>query len=474
MSAAASGLARRLRAVEVFSDLADAQLAWLAEHATIVELATGEVLRHEGDPADVMLAVLDGEMRSRQERGDSDGRLFVRRTGQVGGMLPNSRLTHFPVTIRAARPTTLACFDVALFPAMREVVPVLEARLAAAMIDRAKENTHFEQHREHLAGLGKLAAGLAHELNNPMAAIQRTTGELGRVTAVLEDVGHGLWVDALGASAQPRFEALNRGQPTTALAASDRLALSDAEDEIATVLARLGVADGWRLAGDLVASGLRAPDLEEAVAGLTPRDVERLVAWRTATYAAAALQTELATAAERVVELIAAVKGFSQLDRAVAASDVDVREGLASTLAVLSHVLRERHVSVREEHADGLPRVRGLAVELNQVWLNLLDNAADAARDGGTITLRTHFHASEVLVEVEDDGAGIPDDVVWRVFEPFFTTKPVGQGTGLGLELVRRIVMAHGGDVHVESVPGRTVFQVRLPAATDASRPAPG
>jgi signal transduction histidine kinase len=172
-----------------------------------------------------------------------------------------------------------------------------------------------------------------------------------------------------------------------------------------------------------------------------------------------------------VVDLVAAVKGFSQLDRAMAETDVDVREGLTSTMAVLGHVFRAQRVTVREEHAEGLPLVRGLAGELNQVWLNLLDNAADAAGEGGTITLRTRFHASEVLVDVEDDGPGIPDDIVWRVFEPFFTTKPVGEGTGLGLELVRRVVLAHGGDVHVESAPGRTVFQVRLPVAATPAPP---
>ncbi len=471
MSVRDGGLARRLRVIEVFSDLTDVQLGWLADHAEIVELEAGEAFRHEGDPADVMLAVLDGEVRARQERGDSDGRLFVRRTGQVGAMLPNSRLTHFPVTIRAAKRTTLACFDATTFPGMREVVPLLDGRLAAAMIDRAKENSQFEQHREHLAGLGKLAAGLAHELNNPMAAIQRAADELGRATSALERLSRDLLVDAVGAPAWARFEASTRVDPTLRAELEDRFALSDAEEEVAAALERLGVRDGWRLAADLVASGARGPELEAALAGLTPADAERLAVWGSAAHAAVTVQAELATAAARVVGLVTAVKGFSQLDRAQAEADVDVREGLASTVAVLNHVLRERRVNLREEHAAGLPLVRGLAGELNQVWLNLLDNAVDAAGEGGTVTLRTRFHAAEVLVDVEDDGPGIPPDIAWRVFEPFFTTKGVGEGTGLGLDLVRRVVLAHGGDVQVESAPGRTVFQVRLPVTAEVASP---
>ena len=471
MTTPAGSLARRLRVVEAFSDLTDAQLAWLADHAEILELEAGDAFRREGDPADVMFAVLDGEVRSRKEQGESDGRLYVRRTGQLGGMLPNSRLTHFPITTRAAKRTTLACFDAATFPTMREVIPILEARLAAALLDRAKENSQFEQHRERLAGLGKLAAGLAHELNNPMAAIQRAAAELDRATTALEHLSRDLLVDAVGEPAWARFEASTRADPALQSEAQDRLALSDAEEAVAAALTRLGVLDGWRLAGDLAASGARAPALEDALAGLAPADVERLATWRSATHAAATLHAELASAATRVVDLVTAVKGFSQLDRALAETDVNVREGLTSTMAILGHALRARRVTVREDHAEGLPFVRGLAGELNQVWLNLLDNAVDAAGEGGTITLRTRFHASEVLVDVEDDGPGIPDDIVWRVFEPFFTTKPVGEGTGLGLELVRRVVLAHGGDVHVESAPGRTVFQVRLPVAAAPATP---
>jgi signal transduction histidine kinase len=467
--AAYGALARRLRAIEVFSDLPDDQLAWLAERASVVELEAGAVLRAEGDPADVMMAVLDGEMRARREAGDSDGRLFVRRTGQVGAMLPHSRMTHFPVTMRAHVRTTLACFQAADFPVIMERVPVLEERLMTAMKDRVRETTQAEQRREHLAGLGKLAAGLAHELNNPVAAIQRAAAEWGRTVDALEAVGRELLQDAVGTTAVAGVEAL-RDDAADGLPPGDPFARGDAEDAVAAVLERLGVADAWVLAEGLVASGVRAEALERATDGLEPAAAARLLRWFEATHSAAALRRELVAAADRVVGLVAAAKGFSQLDRALVSADLDVRQGLADTLTVMAHALRDRRVTLREEHAPDLPRVHGVAVELNQVWLNLIDNAIDAAGPGGTVTLRTRAHAQEVLIEVEDDGAGIAPDLVWRVFEPFFTTKPVGEGTGLGLDLVRRVVMGHGGDVTVQSAPGRTVFQVRLPAAVGGTQ----
>ena len=465
-SGAYGALARRLRVVEVFSDLADDQLAWLAGRATIVELEPGGVLRKAGDPADVMMAVLDGEMRARREDGNTDGRLFVRRTGQVGAMLPHSRITHFPVTIRAHVRTTLACFRADDFPAIMERVPVLEQRLLSAMTDRVRETTQAEQRREHLAGLGKLAAGLAHELNNPVAAMHRAAAEWGRTVDALETVGRELLQDTVGAAAVARVEALaSAGED--APRSIDPLARSDAEDQVAALLDRLGVADAWMLAEGLVASGVRADALERAIEGLEAAPAAQLLRWFEAAHSAAALRRELVTASERVVSLVAAAKGFSQLDRALVIAELDVRQGLADTLTVMAHALRDRRVTLREEHGTDLPRVRGVAVELNQVWLNLIDNAVDAAGPGGTVTLRTRAHAHEVLVDVEDDGPGIPPDLVWRVFEPFFTTKPVGEGTGLGLDLVRRVVMGHGGDVTIQSAPGRTVFQVRLPAAVE-------
>jgi signal transduction histidine kinase len=462
-------LVQRLRTVEIFSDLGDDDLAWLARHSRVAELAAGEVLIRRGDPAWTMFVVLAGELHSRREDGVSDGRLFVRRTGQTGGVLPWTRLTESPVTIRAVVPSTVACFARSDFPAMFKHIPVLEQRLAGLMVDRVRQTAQMDQQRERLAGLGKLAAGLAHELNNPVAAIQRSSDELRRSIEDLVTVGREVLGGVVGAEALARFEAMGRDGDVDSsgrrAAPVDRLARSDAEDAVASALDRVGVADPWSLAEGLVASGVLAEDLERALVGLDPGTAWRVLRWLDAARGSVSLLEELSAAAGRVVGLVASVKGFSQMDQERSTADLDVREGIVDTLAVMAHAIRDRDITVHQEHAPELPPVRGVAGDLNQVWLNLLDNAIDAAGDGGRVALRTRAGESEVLVDVEDDGPGIPPDVVGRIFEPFFTTKPVGEGTGLGLELVRRVVIEHGGDVNIETAPGRTVFRVRLPAA---------
>ncbi len=461
-----AALAQRLRIVEIFSGLADDELAWLAGNSRVVELAAGEVLIRRGDPAWTMFVVLAGELHSRREDGVSDGRLYVRRTGHTGGVLPWTRLTEAPVTIRAVVPSTVACFARTDFPAMFQRIPVLEQRLAGLMADRVRQTAQMDQQRERLAGLGKLAAGLAHELNNPVAAIQRSSDELQRSIEDLVAVGREVLLEQLGAGALERAEAMGRvgvdgGRRS---APADRLARSDAEEAVANTLDDLGVPDAWALAEGLVAAGVLADDLDRDLAGLEPATVSRVLRWLEASRASAALLGELSAAASRVVGLVGSVKGFSQMDREHSTTDLDVREGIADTLAVMAHAIRDRDITVHQEHAPELPRVRGVAGDLNQVWLNLLDNAIDAAGDGGRVALRTQAGETEVFVDVEDDGPGIPPDIAGRVFEPFFTTKPVGEGTGLGLELVRRVVIEHGGDVTIDSAPGRTVFRVRLPA----------
>lgn len=474
-----AALAQRLRVVEIFADLADDELARLADNSRVVELAEGEALIRRGDPAWTMFVVLAGELHSRREDGASDGRLYVRRTGHTGGVLPWTRLTESPVTIRAVVPSTVACFARTDFPAMFKRIPVLEQRLAGVMADRVRQTAQMDQHRERLAGLGKLAAGLAHELNNPVAAIQRSSDELQRSIEDLVAVGREVLLELVGAEVLERVEAMGRHRGADGggadggggvdggrrSAPADRLARSDAEEAVASTLDDLGVADAWALAEGLVAAGVQADELQRALAGLDPGMVSRVLRWLEASRASTGLLGELSASASRVVGLVGSVKGFSQMDRERSTADLDVREGIEDTLAVMAHAIRDRDIMVHQEHAPELPRVRGVAGDLNQVWLNLLDNAIDAAGDGGRVALRTQAGETEVLVDVEDDGPGIPPDVVGRVFEPFFTTKPVGEGTGLGLELVRRVVIEHGGDVTIETAPGRTVFRIRLPAA---------
>ncbi|MEJ2292305.1 MAG: ATP-binding protein [Deinococcales bacterium] len=456
---------QELRAVEVFSDLEEGQLAWLAGRARLVSVGAGEVLFPEGAPTDVMIALLEGEVQMRREKGEPDGPVVVRSAGQITGMLPFSRLTHSPVTARATVPTRAAFFHVDLFPEMLQRIPELQLRLASIMVDRSREFTRHDEQREKLISLGKLSAGLAHELNNPAAAILSRTEELARRVQQLSDVARERLggTDSGGSLASvTALAASKRGLPIPDL---DPLAGSEAEESLAAWLEVRGIGEAWLAAETFVSAGLSEGDLEEATGALPDALRPSTLRWLEADLASRRLVDDIAEAAHRITELISTVKAYSNMDRAPTRSEIEVHEGIRSTLTMLAHKLRSKGVAVTTELDPALPRVTGNAGELNQVWTNLIDNAIDAVDPGGAIVIRTSSTDAGVVVQVIDDGAGVPAEVRNHIFEPFFTTKGVGEGTGLGLDIVRRIVRSHGGDVHVESVPGRTCFEVRLPAS---------
>lgn len=461
-----------LRRVGAFADLDDEQIRWIAEHARIVTLDAGEALVDEGDVADTLFAILEGELRLRRETGAPDDRWIVRSAGMITGALPNSRLTHSPITARALIPTTVAGVHSDLFPEMLERIPALNARLAAVMLDRSREFTRHEEQRERLVGLGKLSAGLAHELNNPAAAIQRRVDELARRLHDLSELA----AARFESETEPaRFEALRAlvdSTPSHDAALRDALARSDAQDALGTWLQDRGMPDAWLAAETLVSAGLSVEALDEASRDVPPATLRSAVRWLEADLAARRLLADVAEATGRIVDLISSVKAYSNLDRAPTKSPTDANEGIRATLAMLAHKVRSKGVALEAELDPKLPHVSAIAAELNQVWTNLVDNAIDAAPSGGSVTVRSAASDDGVTVQIIDDGPGIPPEVQRHMFEPFFTTKDVGEGTGLGLDIVRRIVRGHGGEVHVEAVPGRTCFEVRLPATPPDAVPA--
>ena len=464
--------AQELRRVEVFADLSDDQIRWLGDRARVITLASGEALYHEGDPTDSLFAVLEGELRQRRERGAPDDRWIVSPAGKVTGMLPLSRMTHSPVTVRALVPTRIAAFSSEHFPEMLERIPALHGRLAAVMLDRAREFTLQDEQRQRLVSLGKLSAGLAHELNNPAAAIQRRVDELSQRLLKLSDLAAAGVGDASRTAHLMSLRTLSTLPTDAGATAVDALERSDAQDALNEWLAGRGIQDAWLLADTLVSGGLSVEALETATCDLPPEAVHSAVQWIEADLAAQRLVHEIAEATRRIVDLIAAAKSYSNLDHAVARSPIDVNEGIRSTLAMLKHKVGGKGVVIEWELEPGLPRVTANAGELNQVWTNLVDNALDAVAPGGTIAIRSSSADGVVTVQVDDDGPGIPPDVMRRIFEPFFTTKDVGEGTGLGLDIVRRIVRAHDGEVRVTSAPGQTCFAVYLPESPAERAPA--
>ena len=461
-----------LRAVPLLAGLEDDDYAYLVSIAEEVEYAPGQALAPQGAPADSMWIMLEGEFQYMQE-GIADPRVFVGEPGEVTGLLPFSRMTHYTGSLRALTHTRGARIHRDHFPEMLRRIPVLEGRLIGALTDRVRETTRAEQQREKLMALGRLSAGLAHEMNNPAAALRRGTSHLrARLRALPQRTvslaGCNLSVVQFSslAAMQARLTGAERPRRLPPLEASAR------EDAVGEWLEAHGVEEAWTLAETFVASGMGPEELDELASRLPEAALRDAVAWLGGGLEAELLLREMEDAATRIAELVASVKSYSHMDETQARGETDLHEGVESTLTMLSYKVGEKNARIERDYDHTLPLLWANAGELNQVWTNLLDNALDAIAPGGRISIRTVRRGDDAVVEIRDDGPGIPPGIEERIWEPFFTTKDVGEGSGLGLDIVRRIVVRqHRGDIGVESRPGETCFRVRLPIR--APDPAP-
>jgi len=455
--------AAALRSIEIFADLRDDQLQWFVSNAEEHRFATGEVLIQEGDPANALFVLLEGEIRGRRENGGADSPGFVARSGQVTGLLPFSRLTRFPMTVRAVQPAWLLGLNKDHFDEMLQRIPELLPRLIGVMADRIREYSRAEQQRDKLSALGKLSAGLAHELNNPASAARRAAEGLRESMLELRQTNKLLDDDSLSCaerSALASFEE-NLLDQLSSKPQLDALEQSDLEQELASWLNRRNIANASHLASGLVEAGVDRAALDKL--GAQYRDVvlSHILARIVSSVSSERLTREIETSTGRISELVRAIKEYTYMDQAPE-QEVDVHRGIDSTLTMLKFRLK-RGVDVKREYDPNLPRVFARGSELNQVWTNLIDNAIDAMGGKGELIIRTSRELDYIVVEIIDNGTGIPAAVQPHLFEPFFTTKGVGEGTGIGLDTVYRIVRGHHGEVSFESRPGRTSFQVRLP-----------
>jgi len=441
------------------------ELAWLVEHGEYRRLdAESIVAAKSGGRPEGTFIVLSGHASIWVDRGGGKHKVLEWRTGDVMGLLPYSRMGAPPGDTITDEPTEVLLIPSAEFPAMIRDCNEVTSILIHVMIDRARQFTSSDLHDEKMVSLGKLAAGLAHELNNPASAVARSAKQLTDRLIAAEMAARALGAANLSAAQRSMLDATRDSClaiPTTSV----RSPIEHAERE--------NVIEDWldahdadsSIAEQLAETAITMEGLENLAQTLDKTTLNAALRWIATGCSVRGLALEIERAAFRISELVTAVKGFTYMDQATVPQPVDVGEGLLNTLAVLKSKARAKSVSVSVNIAENLPKIDGFGGELNQVWVNLIDNAIDAVAESGHVEVSAMCEGQTVVVSVVDDGPGIPEEVRRRIFDPFFTTKPVGQGTGLGLDITRRLVRRHNGDIELETKPGRTEFRVSLPLA---------
>jgi len=448
--------------VPAFADLPDDQIAWFLSNSQEVRLAAGDILAQQGDPADWMFVMLEGQF---QWRGEFAGEtiIFSAAPGGVTGMLPFSRMKQFTVTGRAVTEGRILKFPASLFPELVQRMPELTTRLVGLMSDRIREATRIEQQRDRLASLGKLSAGLAHELNNPASAAKRATGQLREILKKIRDASLELGRRDLTPAQKSEIDKLEASFTQQDVVPPDALTISDREDQIDSLLRSHGQNDLWQLAADLARRNIKPEVLESLFANLDGDTARAALVRIAASAEVASLLHEIESSTSRISDLVGAIKEYTYMDQAPV-QNVDIVKSLETTLTILNHKLKQG-VVVQRDYLPVPLLVNSFGSELSQVWTNMIDNAIDAMHGRGELRVRTYRDDGCAVVEIGDNGPGISQDVQPHIFEPFFTTKAVGEGTGLGLDTVQRIVKKHRGSIQVSSKPGDTRFQVWLPLA---------
>jgi signal transduction histidine kinase len=452
-----------LRKIAVLAELSDERLEELARHGTERRFDVGEYVFRGSDPATVWWLLLEGELETTLDlAGDELPFLHHDPGGYLGAisLLTGERLRG---STRAATPAKMFLVEPEAFRRLLVEEPEVFKAVMSVFVPVISNYTAMERDRASLQSVGTLAAGLAHELNNPAAAARRGASELRAAereaqSALSKLAGSGLDSQGMGRLCTLTADALDAADSAAAL---DSLERADREAELAAWLAARAAGDGTASAA-FVEAGLDEGFLEQLLA-VSPEEPGAAVSWLASRLTAARIARELEDSTERISKLVQSVRQYSYLDQ-TPRQEIDVHEGLESTLAILAHKISERGVEIAREYDRSLPKIDAYAAELNQVWTNLLDNAITVSPEGGRVTIRTARSGDFLAVEVEDDGPGVPEELRLRIFDAFFTTKEPGEGTGLGLDIACRIVMRHHGDIRVTgSDGGGACFRVLLP-----------
>jgi signal transduction histidine kinase len=457
-----SALVDRLVAHRALSGVPREQLQWLADKGELVRFATGETIFRTMDVPMWLFVLLSGHLSITINRGSGPRKIAEWRSGDVTGVLPFSRMTGSPGEVIAEQATEALTVDRGHFPQMIRDCFELTSVLVHVMVDRARLFRSNELHDEKMVSLGKLSAGLAHELNNPASAVARSSKSLTICLRALDQASFALGAAGLSSAQLALLTRLrDAGRGDTASRTTAPLEMIEREEAIRDWLDRHHLDEAQ--AETLAETAIAIPALDELSATIDAATIPSALSYLAMAWSVRKLTYEIETAATRIHGLVSAVKGFTYMDQATVPMPVDVGRGLADTLVVLRAKARARAVELTADIAPGLPPIVGFGGELNQVWANLIDNALDAAPKGGHVAVSAAHERNAIVVRVTDDGPGVPAEIRDRIFDPFFTTKGVGEGTGLGLEIALRLVQRHGGAIELGPGERGTEFVVTLP-----------
>jgi signal transduction histidine kinase len=463
-------LIARLKELSSLAGIPSEELEWLTFHGQYKEEEAGTIVAPKGKRIENLWIVLSGHLDIRVDRGAGLHRVMEWRTGDVGGMLPYSRMTGPPGDAYFEEKTELLLIHERHFPEMIQRCPVFTALTVHVMVDRARTFNTSELQDEKMISLGKLAAGLAHELNNPASALVRSAKMLLESLPEADSAARVLGAAVLNGE---RMEAIERTRLTCLAAPLDRvlspLEQSDREDEFADWLTLHQLDPGC--AASLAETAVTVKALDNLANAMSGKALEAALRWIASGCATRSLALDIERAATRIYELVAAVKRFTYMDKLAGPDSVDVEAGLRDTIRVVASKAKAKGASIVLDVEPNLPRAYANGGALNQVWLNLIDNALDAVPDSGRIHIRARREHDWIVVQLIDNGTGIPPDIMPRIFDPFFTTKPPGQGTGLGLDIARRLLRRYHADISFNSQPGRTEVIVRLLIEKHAATP---
>jgi len=455
-----------LQSVEAFKDVPVEQLRWLAENSEPKTLLPGDFMFKTGEPLNATYILISGKLRLYYMQNNDPVEITVMEAGTISGYLPFSRGMTATIYSEAMVESQLMCFPIEKIDVMIHTQFELTQALVHVMTNRVREYTTMMRQNEKMMALGKLSAGLAHELNNPAAAIVRGASSLRKHLQLMPDT----FQEVMSIKMTPEDVTFVKDKMFAILKSTDRPKLTmmergAKEDDMVNWLDDHDVANGVEIAENFVEFGITIDILEEFKSHMSSNSLSAVLNWIDKNLVTERMVLDIEEASARIVKLVGSVKTFTHMDQSHDKRLTDIHDGIRNTLNIMEYKLRKGHVQLIENYDTSLPPVSIMIGEMNQVWTNLIDNAVDAmqGRENSTLEIKTEKDGTCVKVSIIDNGPGIPENIQSRIFDPFFTTKEIGKGTGLGLDISCQIVKQHHGNIKVNSVPGKTLFSVLIP-----------